>query len=75
MHAEAAETEGKWADQAKRIVRTGMVRWGFGYEGLVALGVRDTPANMLICSPSLDHRRVEFPACFHDDGLGVGKRQ
>ena len=25
----------------------------------------------LVCPPSLDRRMVEFPACFHDGGLGA----
>lgn len=50
MSAEAVKTEDEWADYAKRIVRTEMVRRGVSYEGLAerlaALGVHDTPVNM-----------------------------
>jgi hypothetical protein len=50
MNAEAVKTEDEWADHAKRIVRTEMVRRGVSYEGLAerlaALGVHDTPVNM-----------------------------
>ena len=50
MSAEAVKTEDEWADRAKRIVRTEMVRRGVSYEGLAerlaALGVHDTPVNM-----------------------------
>lgn len=50
MNAEAVKTEDEWADHAKRIVRTEMVRRGVSYEGLAerlaTLGVHDTPVNM-----------------------------
>ena len=50
MSAEAVKTEDEWADHAKRIVRTEMVRRGVSYEGLAerlaTLGVHDTPVNM-----------------------------
>lgn len=50
MNAEAVRTEDGWADHAKRIVRTEMVRRGVSYEGLAerlaVLGVHDTPVNM-----------------------------
>ena len=50
MDAEAVKTKDEWADHAKRIVRTEMVRRGVSYEGLAerlaALGVHDTPVNM-----------------------------
>ncbi len=50
MNAESVKTEDEWADHAKRIVRTEMVRRGVSYEGLAerlaALGVHDTPVNM-----------------------------
>ena len=43
-------SEEEWAEQAKRILRTEMVRHGVSYEGLVerlaALGVHDTSVNM-----------------------------
>ncbi len=43
-------SEDEWAEQAKRMVRTEMVRHGVSYEGLVerlaALGVHDTSVNM-----------------------------
>lgn len=46
----APRTEDEWADHAKRLVRTEMVRRGVSYEGLAerlaALGVHDTPVNM-----------------------------
>ncbi len=44
------KSEDEWAEQAKRIVRTEMVRNGVSYEGLVerlaTLGVHDTSVNM-----------------------------
>ena len=50
MSTATVKTEDEWADHAKRIVRTEMVRRGVSYEGLAerlaALGVHDTPVNM-----------------------------
>ena len=50
MQAEAIRTEDEWADHAKRMIRTEMVRRGVSYDGLserlAALGVHDTPVNM-----------------------------
>ncbi len=44
------KSEDEWSNQAKRIVRTEMVRRGITYETLAerlaALGVHDTPVNM-----------------------------
>lgn len=44
------KSEEEWAEQAKRMVRTEMVRRGITYEGLserlAALGVHDTPVNL-----------------------------
>ena len=50
MQAEAIKTEDEWADHAKRMIRTEMVRRGVSYDGLserlATLGVHDTPVNM-----------------------------
>ena len=43
-------TEDEWAERAKRMIRTEMVRRGVSYEGLserlTALGAHDSPVNL-----------------------------